>query len=212
MTDDILGNLPARRGHFLLESGYHTDLWFNLDVLFVSPEKITPQVAALADLLRPFEVSAICGPLVGGAFLAQAVATRLRLNFYFTEPAPLKTNRKGDLPELPRLPSLFAAEYRLPADLRQQVRGERIAIVDDVISAGSSVRATATELEAAGASTVVVGALVILGTEAVEHFSARGVPLVAVVRADFNLWTPSECPICRTGERLENPVTATYVS
>jgi orotate phosphoribosyltransferase len=215
MSDDILRNLPARRGHFLLESGYHTDLWFNLDALFVSPEKITPQVAALADLLRPFEVSAVCGPLLGGAFLAQAVATRLGLNFYFTEPAPLNTNPEGELSELlsfPSLPSLFAAEYRLPADLRRQVRGERIAIVDDIISAGSSVRATTTELEAAGASTVVVGALVILGSEAVEHFSARGVPLVAVTRADFNLWTPSDCPLCRTGERLENPVTATYVS
>lgn len=203
MTDDILRNLPARRGHFLLESGYHTDLWFNLDALFVSPEKIAPQVSALAKLLRPYQVSAVCGPLLGGAFLAQAVAINLGLNFYFTEPAPLKTDREGDRPGLP---SLFAAEYRLPADLRQQVRGERIAIVDDVISAGSSVRATATELEAAGASIIVVGALVILGNEAVEHFSARGVPLVAVTRADFNLWTPAACPRCRTGERLENPM------
>jgi len=29
--------VPARRGHFLLESGYHTDLWFSLDGLFREP-------------------------------------------------------------------------------------------------------------------------------------------------------------------------------
>lgn len=204
MTEDILKTLPARRGHFLLESGYHTDLWFNLDSLFVSPERIAPQIAALAELLRPHEISAVCGPLLGGAFLAQAIAAHMSIRFYFTEQSPLKTDS--------HLPDLFAAEYRLPADLRQQVRDERIAIVDDIISAGSSVRATAAELEAAGASTAVVGAFLLLGNEAREHFSTRGVPLVAVSRQDFNLWAPALCPLCQTGEPLENPVTETTVS
>ena len=74
MTDDMLKALPARRGHFLLESGYHTDLWFTLDALFVAPKDIAPRVVALAELLRPYSISAVCGPLLGGAFLAQAVA------------------------------------------------------------------------------------------------------------------------------------------
>lgn len=200
MTDDTLKILPARRGHFLLESGYHTDLWFNLDGLFVSPQEIAPQVAALAELLRPHEISAVCGPLLGGAFLAQAIAIHLGLSFYFTEPAQPKTEG-----------GLFAAEYRLPTDLRRRVRDERIAIVDDVISAGSSARATAAELDAAGASIVAIGALLLLGNEAEEHFSTRGVPVVAVSRQDFNLWTPAGCPLCRTGEPLENPVTSNHV-
>jgi orotate phosphoribosyltransferase len=200
MTDDVLKTLPVRRGHFLLESGYHTDLWFNLDALFVSPEQIAPHVSALAELLRPFEISAVCGPLLGGAFLAQALATHLSLRFYFTEPTPLQTDRSS--------PELFAAAYRLPSDLRQGVRDERIAIVDDVISAGSSARATATELAAAGAATVAVGALLLLGDEAVAHFSTRSVPLVAVARRDFNLWSPADCPLCHIGEPLEKPVTS----
>jgi orotate phosphoribosyltransferase len=207
MSNDILKTLPVRRGHFLLESGYHTDLWFNLDALFVSPEKIAPQVAALAELLRPYEISAVCGPLLGGAFVAHAVAARMGIRFYFTEPSPLQTDR-----ELRDRPRLFAAEYQLPADLRRRVRDERIAIVDDIISAGSSVRATAAELEAAGASMPAVGAFLLLGNEAVEHFSTRGVPLVAVTRQDFNLWPPANCPLCRTGEPLENPATTTYIS
>ena len=196
MTDDTLKALPVRRGHFLLESGYHTDLWFTLDALFVAPHEIAPQVASLADKLQPYEISAVCGPLLGGAFLAHAVAAHMGVRFYFSEHAPLKTGG-----------GLFAAEYRLRPELRRMVRNERIAIVDDVISAGSSVRATASELDAAGASTVVVGALVLLGTRATAYFSDRGVPLVAVAEEEFNLWAPSECSLCRTGARLENPVT-----
>jgi orotate phosphoribosyltransferase len=104
---------------------------------------------------------------------------------------------------------LFAAEYRLPPELRRRVGQERIAIVDDCISAGSSVRATAAALTTNGARAVVVGTLLLLGSQAVEHFSARGLPLIALVRQGFNLWTPAECPLCRTGAPLENPITAT---
>ena len=196
MTDDILKALPTRRGHFLLESGYHTDLWFTLDALFVAPQEIAPQVAALAELLRPYSISAVCGPLLGGAFLAHALATHMGVRFYFAEQAPARTDG-----------ALFSAEYRLPPELRRRVLNERIAVVDDMISAGSSVRATASELEAAGASTVVVGTLVLLGTRATTYFSDRGVPLVALAEEEFNLWDPSECSLCRTGARLENPVT-----
>ena len=198
MTDNILNALPARRGHFLLESGYHTDLWFTLDALFVAPHEIAPQVASLAEMLRPYSISAVCGPLLGGAFLAHAVAAQMGIRFYFSEPAPLKTDG-----------GLFAAEYRLPPELRRRVRNERIAVVDDIISAGSSVRATVSELTAAGASTVVVGAIVLLGDQATEHFSAR-VPPVALAREKFNLWAPAECSLCRTGARLENPASSTY--
>jgi len=199
MTDDILKNLPARRGHFLLESGYHTDLWFDLDALFVAPRDIAHQVAALAERLRPYPISAVCGPLLGGAFLAHAVAAHMGLRFFFSQQVPFKTDG-----------GLFAAAYRLPPELRRRAGGERIAIVDDVISAGSSVRATAADLTAAGASTVVVGTILLLGNQAVEHFSARGVPLVALAQQGFNLWAPAECPLCRTGAPLENPAISTY--
>jgi orotate phosphoribosyltransferase len=194
MTGDILKTLPVRQGHFLLESGYHTDLWFNLDALFVAPKDIAPQVAALADLLQPYAITAVCGPLLGGAFLAQAVASHLGVHFYFTEPAPARTDH-----------GLFPAKYRLPSALLTRVISERVAVVDDMISAGSSVRATALELTAAGASVVVIAGLVLLGKQADEYFAARGVPLVALAREDFNLWSPSECSLCRSGAALETP-------
>lgn len=200
MTDDLLQTLPARRGHFLLESGLHTDLWLTLDALFVSPLDVAPRVSALAELLRPHSPSAVCGPLLGGAFLAHAVAAHMGLRFYFTRQAAAATGG-----------GLFAAEYRLPTELRRRVGGERVAVVDDCISAGSSVRATEAELAAAGASTVVVGTVLLLGGRAAENFSARGVPLVALARQEFNLWAPAECPLCRAGATLEDPAAPAHL-
>jgi orotate phosphoribosyltransferase len=195
MSDDVLKALPARHGHFPLESGYHTDLWFTLDALFATPRDVAPLVTALASRLEAYGASAVCGPLTGGAFLAQAVATALGIDFFFSEPAPSRSAG-----------GLFGVEYRLPVALRQRVRGARVALVDDVISAGSSVRATAAALAEAGASVVVVGTLLALGTTAVEFFAACGVPVEALGRRDFTTWEPAACPLCRTRAPLENPV------
>lgn len=52
-------------------------------------------------------------------------------------------------------------------------------MVDDVISAGSSVRATVAALAAAGASTIVVGALLVLGDAALIHFAEQDAPFLA---------------------------------
>jgi orotate phosphoribosyltransferase len=194
VTEDFLKTLPTRHGHFLLESGYHTDFWFTLDGLFVVPREIAPLVTALASQLRPYGASAVCGPLLGGAFLAHAVAIELGVRFYFT--GPESGGGTG---------GLFSSEYRLPPELHRRVSGERVAVVDDVISAGSSVRATVMALTAAGASTVAVGTFLVLGNAAVEYFSAGGVPLEALVQRDFSLWDPVACPLCRAGILLEDP-------
>ncbi len=198
MTSDLIKSLPARRGHFLLESGFHSDFWFTLDALFVEPGKIAHQVSSLAELLRPYEISAVCGPLLGGAFLAQAIAADMGVRFYYTQPEqPIETTSEGEL---------FTARYRLPTELRRRISNERVAIVDDFISAGSSVRATAAELNEAGATTVVVGTMMLLGNQAVEYFTERAVPVVAVAKQGLNLWSPDECLLCRSGTPLENPV------
>jgi orotate phosphoribosyltransferase len=182
---DLFGTLPARRGHFLLESGLHTDVWLTLDALFVDPSSIVSMVAALAARLRPYEPSAVCGPFIGGAFLAQALAMNLGTRFFYAERQPDSIDR-----------DLFKANYDLPRAQRQRVRGQRVALVDDVISAGSSVRAVSAALDAAGASTVVVASLLTLGTEGISHFAARGVPFETLDRRAFPLWKPEECPLC----------------
>lgn len=194
MTSDVLTTLPVRSGHFLLESGYHTNVWISLDLLFVNPSKIAPLVTSLAERLGAHEFSAVCGCLMGGAFLAQALATILGTAFYYTE--PIATSGRT---------ALFAAQYRLPADLRSGLRGLKVAVVDDVISAGSSVRATVAALDAAGASTVVIGTLLTLGHIGATHFGRLGVPFESLAHKDFLMWKPADCPLCRDGVALEDP-------
>ena len=195
MTPDIFSRLPSREGHFLLESGYHTDLWLTLDTLFTDPQKVAPLIGALAERLRPHDVSAVCGCLLGGAFLAQALATLLGVRFYYTEPR----RRQAEV-------GLFQAEYMLTPELRRRVRGERVAAVDDVISAGSSVRATVAALTEAGAATVVVGALFVLGRVGLDYFTGLAVPVESLGHRNFSLWKPSECPLCAAGAPIENSV------
>jgi orotate phosphoribosyltransferase len=195
MVEDIFATIPARSGHFLLESGYHTDFWFELDGLFVDPDRCAPLIGALSERLDAYDISGVCGPLLGGAFLAQAIAIKLRKRFYYTQPVTQKSNQ-----------GLYRAEYHLPPELRAHIKGERVALVDDVISAGSSVRATHAVLTAAGAEIVVVGTLMLLGSKASPYFSELGVPVEASERREFNLWSANNCPMCRLGTALEDPV------
>jgi orotate phosphoribosyltransferase len=191
---DVIDALPSRQGHFLLESGYHTDLWLTLDALFVDPAAIAPYVAALAGRLQAHAPTAICGPLLGGAFLAQAIATALGARFFVAEPAPAAAPA-----------ALFSARYRIPPGQLAHVRGERVAVVDDVISAGSSVRATIAALEDAGASAAAAGALLVLGDVGRMHLAARGIPVEALGHRAFALWAAADCPRCRDGLALERP-------
>jgi orotate phosphoribosyltransferase len=206
---DVIDALPARHGHFLLESGYHTDLWLTLDALFVDPVALAPYVAALADQLRAHAPTAICGPLLGGAFLAQAIATALGARFFVTEPAPASlapSPAPSPTPAVPASPTaLFAARYRLPPGQLAHARGERVAVVDDVISAGSSVRATIAALEDAGASIAAAGALLVLGDVGRTHLAARNIPVESLGHRAFVLWSAADCPRCRDGLPLERP-------
>jgi orotate phosphoribosyltransferase len=55
-----------RRGHFDLGTGYHGDLWLDLDGLFLFPDRLRPDVQRLADRLGRYQPGAVCGPLPAG--------------------------------------------------------------------------------------------------------------------------------------------------
>lgn len=196
-TAGLLDLVGARRGHFGLESGHHSRLWLDLDTLFADPRPIEPFITRLADALRPYEVSGVCGPLLGGAFLAQLLAQRLGVEFSFAE-------RK--MPPEPR--GLYRARYRIPRALAARVAGKRLAIVDDVMSAGSALRGTYADLRAHGATCVVAGALLVLGSTGADFFAREGIPVAAAGRQAFDLWEPARCPLCAAGMPLED-MTAT---
>lgn len=193
MGQDLLGLVSGRPGHFRLESGHHGPLWFDLDGLFVEAKRVLPFVDLLAQALRAHDVAVVCGPLVGGAFLAQMVSSALQVEFSFTERVR-PPGRNG----------LYRAEYRLPRGSRTRVRGKRVAIVDDAISAGSAVRGTYAELLAYGAKPAVIGALMLLGSAAAPFFAEKSLPLTSVVQLPYELWLPEDCPLCASGQPLED--------
>jgi orotate phosphoribosyltransferase len=194
MQPELLTLLSARDGHFRLESGHHGSLWLDLDPLFLRPGRLRRFVAGLADKLARHAVEAVCGPLTGGAFLAQSVAAVLDVEFYYTQ---------RFMP--PQRDALYAATYRMPDSLRERVRGRAVAVVDDVINAGSAVRATLAELRACGARPVAVGALLVLGSAASSLCAGQAIPLEYLATLPNEVWAPAECPLCVAGTPLEDP-------
>ena len=180
--------LSQRRGHFVLESGHHGELWLELELLFLHPERVEPLAAALARRLAPYEASFVCAPLVEGAFVGLRVAAALGLPFAYTEPAAVAA---GD--------GLFPVDYALPTVLRPRLANEAVLVVNDVVNAGSAVRGTLKALLAAGARPRAIGTLAVLGERAAELASASKVGLEALASFPNRIWQPGSCELCARG-------------
>jgi orotate phosphoribosyltransferase len=73
--------LAKRRGHFRFESCHHGNLWLDLEPMFQRPKLVRPLAEQLAERLARHNVAAVCGPISGGAFIAEIVATALDVEF-----------------------------------------------------------------------------------------------------------------------------------
>lgn len=193
MPDPLLALLSGRRGHFRMESGYHSDQWFDLDALLADRAPLRPFVAELAHRLAVHRPDAICGPMTGGAQLTAMIAADLCIESFHTE-------RFAS----PDATGLFPVRYTVPAADRAKLPGRAIAIVDDAISAGSAVRGTLADLLACGARPVALGALFVFGPAADRLAADHYLALEALARPPFSLWPPAECPLCRAGLSLQD--------
>jgi orotate phosphoribosyltransferase len=192
--DDLLRELVrVREGHFLLESGHHGPLWLELDGLFLHPERVTPLADALADRLGPFAGDVVCGPLVGGALLAQHLATRLRTMYVYSE-------RTSHTPG-----ALLSATYEVPIVQRPALRDARVVIVDNVVNAGSATRSTIAAVRAAGGHPVALAAMLRLGTAAAQLATQEDIELISLSAWPSTLWEPATCPRCAAGIPLQDP-------
>jgi orotate phosphoribosyltransferase len=191
MHADLSQLARPRRGHFDLGTGFHGDVWLDLDALFLWPARLRPAAGQLAAHLRQYRPAAVCGPLSGGAFLAQTVAEILGAAFLPTHAEP------GN-----------PARYHLPGSVRGRIAGWRVAVVDDAINAGTAVRASCQELRAAGADPVAVAALLALGEADAVITGALGLPFHAAVALPSQVWPASACPQCQAGAPLERPPVA----
>jgi orotate phosphoribosyltransferase len=196
---DLLELLDGRRGHFLLESGHHGELWLDLDTLFLRPARLVPFVEDLARrLAEAVEPDAVCGPLLGGGLIAGAVATLLDIELYVAEPlAPAGDDGCSG--------ELFRARYAVPEATRGRLSGLRVAVLDDVMNAASAVRATVNDVRAAGADVVAIGALLVLGCSATDYAARERFALVNAAAIPNRIWEPPVCPLCGEGRPLEVP-------
>jgi orotate phosphoribosyltransferase len=193
-AQSLIDLMARRSGHFRFESGHHGDRWLEPDLLLQRPTALRPFAIALAQRLRRHSFEVVCGPLTGGAFLAQMVAEQCDVTFAFSERfAPPPTD------------ALYQVRYRIPGALREGLRGKAVAIVNDVTNAGSAVRGTYEDLLACGARPVALGTLIAFGTWSTSFAAEHDLALEALEQLGNNLWTPQECQLCAAGEPFEDP-------
>jgi orotate phosphoribosyltransferase len=183
----VLDAVAASRGHFVYESGHHGDLWLDLDALFVDARRARGWASVLADRAVDCRPELVCGPLTGGAFVAQLLAAEIGAGFIFAERFVSETG---------------PVRYRIPESLRGALYGRRVLLVDDVVNAGSALLATLADLTDCGTDLAGFATLLTLGKVASQIAEQRGVPLFALASLERGMWAPEECPLCRSGTPL----------
>lgn len=168
----------VRSGHFVFESGDHGDTWLALDELVSRPGELRREADELAGRLDGYGADLVCGPLEGGAFVAQWVAAALGTRFTYSRKEPRR-------------------RYVTPAEV--PVLGARVAVVDDAVNVGSATIATAHELSGRGAEVVVLGSLLACLPNGPRVGARLGVPQVYLTEVDSRVWPAAECPLCSAG-------------
>jgi orotate phosphoribosyltransferase len=191
MRADLSALFQERRGHFALESGHHGRRWLDLELLFRSPAAVRPFAQELAAKLERYRPEVICGPLNEGAFVALFVAETVGAEFVYA-------TRQAD----PSSSELFSVRYALPAPLRDVVKQRRVAVVNDVINAGSAVRGALGDLYEQNANVVAIGTLLCLGETPDNLARNAGLPLESLDEDSSEIWAPGRCPLCASGMPL----------
>jgi orotate phosphoribosyltransferase len=201
MQDDDLPVMLPRRGHFLYESGHHGDQWFDLEMLCLRPVALRSYITRLAQLVSPHEPDIICGPLVEGAYVGLLVANELGCEFVYAARLPFASDTLSAVGHRPS--TLFPIEYRIPDTLHAAVKGKRVAIVNDMINAGSAVRGAYLHLVELGADVVAVASMMVRGSGFEPFAAEHGLNVETLTQFPANMWTPEDCPLCKQGAPLE---------
>jgi orotate phosphoribosyltransferase len=173
-----------REGHFVLSSGRHSSRYLEKFQVLQWPVRTAALCADLAAWATTLEPGTIAGPTTGGIILAHEVARQLELRAVYAE----------------RSESGRGREFRRGFELGP---GERVLVVDDIMTTGGSVQETIDAVRAAGAD--VVGAAVLVDR---SGGAARlDVPLHALWTVEITTHAPAECPLCAEGVPLTKPGT-----
>ncbi|MDL2335421.1 MAG: orotate phosphoribosyltransferase [Chloroflexota bacterium] len=187
-----------REGHFKLKSGRHGDRYLEKFQVLQWPERVVEICRYMAEAARaaagdaPLMVT--IGPTTGGVILAHEVGKALGTRGIFAE-------------------SVTTADGSSHRELRRGFRinpGQRVALVDDVVTTGTSLLEMIPLIEASGGE---IAAIVVIVDRSGE-LDALTSPTTGKTYRAHALWTlnlptydpgPDSCPGCKAGLPLEAP-------
>ncbi|MFA7329892.1 MAG: orotate phosphoribosyltransferase [Candidatus Delongbacteria bacterium] len=177
--DMLLESRALLEGHFLLTSGRHSPNYFQCALVLQHPVYARTLCGLLAESFRALEPQSVIAPAVGGIVVAVETGRQLGVPARFAERQEGRmTLRRG-----------FQLEP-----------GERVLVVEDVVTTGGSVQEVIDLVAAAGAVPVGVGVIVdrSAGRTCFIH-QGRALHLAACHTQDVVSYAADDCPLCRMG-------------
>lgn len=167
-------------GHFRLTSGRHSDRYFQCAMVLQYPAHTETLCRELARRFAGDAVAAVIGPATGGIIVSYEVARVLGVRSMFTE-------RENGVMQLRRGFTINP--------------GEKVLVVEDVLTTGGSVRETIQVVQEHGGTVTGVGVLVDRSNGTV----ALGVKTEALLVTEVLSFVPEECPLCQKNLPLIKP-------
>jgi orotate phosphoribosyltransferase len=167
-------------GHFQLTSGLHSPRYLQCALVLQHPQHAEWAGRALAAHFGDQGISAVVAPAIGGIIVAHETARALGVRALFTE-------REGGVMKLRR-------GFHID-------EGERVLVVEDVVTTGGSTRETIDAVTKAGGVVTDAGSLVDRSGGAVDVGTRR----VALLTLDIPAYDPADCPLCQQGSLAVKP-------
>jgi orotate phosphoribosyltransferase len=185
MTSDQVLDIYKRTGalltgHFLLSSGLHSEKYLQSALVLQQPDIATQLCAALAGHFKGSRIEVVIAPALGGVFVSHETARALGVRAIFAE----RVN--GEL------------TLRRGFTIKQ---GERVLVVEDVITTGKSTKETIRVVQQAGGEVIAAASLV----DRSNGKADLGVPYTSLVTLDVPTYTAESCPLCRSGSAPIKP-------
>jgi orotate phosphoribosyltransferase len=171
-----------QKGHFKLTSGVHSDTYIQCAQIMQHPEFMHNLCSELGKKFRGDDIDVIVGPAIGGIIMAHVMARVLGpwVRAIFTE----RENGKMTL--------------RRSFEIKE---GEKVIVVEDVTTTGSSVREVIDIVKSRKGKVVGVGVLIDRSGGKVDF----GVKTEKLLTIDIKTYLPEECPLCKKGIPVVKP-------
>lgn len=168
------------QGHFRLSSGLHSSRYVQCALLLEHPRNAKAIGESLARHVRSMKPKKIAAPALGGLIIGYAVAEALDIPMVFTE------RKDGEM--------TLRRGFRIH-------QGERVVVVEDVVTTGKSTREAAAVVASCGG--LVFGFASILNRSGKDDPFAQ--PYETLLSLDLDTWEAADCPLCAKGVALDAP-------